>query len=41
MEIPQRASQKEPQARYARLGLFAVYYFNIRLLSWTATGLGG
>ena len=34
-------TKRNPKPEYARLGLFAVYYFNIRLLNWTATGAGG
>jgi hypothetical protein len=34
-------TKRNPKPEYARLGLFAVYYFNTRLLNWTATGAGG
>jgi hypothetical protein len=33
--------KKNPKPRYARLGLFAGYYFNLRLLKLSGHGAGG
>jgi hypothetical protein len=40
-EFSLESNKKNPKPGYARLGSFAGYYFNIRLLSWTAIGAGG